>query len=297
MDISVSLISELIKAQFPHWANLAIRPVEFSGIDNKTFRLGENMLIRMPSSQNYAPQVLKEQKLLPLLAPYLTLSIPKPVALGQASTHYPWQWSIYQWLEGESANSLSLSDRTLTDVALDLAQFLNELHTIDSIGGPLPGPHNYWRGEHPSVYDLEARVALKELTQLIDTRQAIALWETAIASHWKRNPVWIHGDLASGNILINEGKLSAIIDFGCMGIGDPACDLVIAWTFLNKESRQVFKKHLDLDENTWARARGWALWKASITLAALDNKMSIDGEKQRQLIQALLDEHAILSKY
>lgn len=286
------LVTELVAQQFPKWGHLQIKPVELSGIDNRTFRLGEKMLIRLPSAEDYALQVLKEQKWLEVLAPHLSFSIPKPLAMGQPSKHYPWNWSIYKWIEGESINAFSIDDLNLQIVASQLAQFLNELHKIDVKGGPSPGLHNFWRGDHVSVYDTEVRSAVKELQGFIDARTIISSWEKAISSKWNKNPVWIHGDFASGNILIKDGCVAAVIDFGCMGIGDPACDLVIAWTLLNNESRRIFKLHLCLDPDTWARASGWALWKALITIARLEDRTDPEVMKQLKIVNEILNEKA-----
>ncbi len=291
LEISLSLVASLIAEQFPQWANLPIKPVELSGWDNKTFRLGKEMLIRLPSAAAYALQVQKEQKWLPILAKHLSFTISKPLALGQPSKNYPWHWSIYRWIEGESANTLSIAELPLQQIALQLAQFLNELHTIDTNGGPLPGPHNFYRGNSPFVYDAETKAAIAQLQDFIDVDAVTSVWQKAVKSKWHKKPVWIHGDLSAGNILIKDNQLAAIIDFGGMGIGDPACDLVIAWTFLTKESRKVFKKHLNLDPDTWARARGWALWKALITLAALQDKNCPEAIKQLHVINEILEEH------
>ncbi len=288
--ITDKLVQELIIEQFPAWSHLPIKPVEVSGIDNRTFRLGDKMLIRLPSAAAYAEQVHKEQLWLPILAPYLSFPIPEPLAQGHPSKHYPWHWSIYRWIEGISANTLLMEDADLQHIAADLATFLCELQKMDATGGPLPGLHNFWRGDHPAVYDLETRKAITALQDLIDADQVTAVWKSALSSQWNQKPVWIHGDLASGNLLIRDGRLAAVIDFGCMGVGDPACDLVIAWTFFQNESRRCFKQQVGLDPDTWARARGWALWKALITLAPLQDKSCPQAMKQQQIIDEIVHE-------
>ncbi|MDN5248464.1 MAG: aminoglycoside phosphotransferase family protein [Wolbachia endosymbiont of Tyrophagus putrescentiae] len=290
-SITLQLAKELIEQQFPQWAELYIRPVEFSGIDNRTFHLGEEMLIRLPSSENYALQAPKEQKWLKVLAPHVSLSIPEPVAMGQPSKHYPWNWSIYKWINGKSANMVSINELDLQTIAFQLARFLNKLHKINAEGGPSAGLHNYWRGGHAAVYDKQTRSSIKKLKNIIDTKTAIAVWERAISSKWDRSPVWVHGDLASSNIIVKEGSLTGIIDFGCMGIGDPACDLVIAYTLLRNESRRIFKENLYLDTDTWARARGWALWKALITIVSLKDKSSKEAVEQQRVINEILNEY------
>ncbi len=160
------------------------------------------------------------------------------------------------------------------------------MYKIDIIDGPVPGTHNFWRGGDLAVYDLETKIAIKNLKDLVDADKVLSVWEKALKSQWNKKPVWIHGDFASGNIIIKNGKLNAASDFGGMGIGDPACDLVIIWTFLQNEAREIFKEQLALDDDTWARARGWALWKALI--ARLDG---LDAVKNLQIIHDILYEH------
>jgi aminoglycoside phosphotransferase (APT) family kinase protein len=291
IDINLSLVAKLIKEQFPKWSNLSINPVEFSGNDNRTFRLGEKMLIRLPSAEDYADQVKKEQKWLPILAQKLSFKIPTPVALGQPSKIYPWHWSIYLWIEGVSANVLNIEDSLLKSIAINLSEFLNEFHNIDVSNGPTPGAHNFWRGAHPIIYELETKESIAKLNGVISKNSALAAWAKATSSHWNKNPVWVHGDLSSGNILIKDCKLTSVIDFGCIAIGDPACDLAITWTFFKNESRKIFKSNLKLDNDTWARARGWALWKALITVVSFNGIETQKSKEQLQIINEILEEH------
>lgn len=275
VTITQSLVQKLIQEQFPQWAHLPITPVAVGGWDNRTFHLGDTMSVRLPSAQCYAAKVEKEQTWLPQLAHHLSITIPQPIAMGKPSDDYPWNWSVYAWIEGKSANLLTADELNLPMIAQALAQFLRELHTIDTTDVPLAaGPHNFYRGGLLTVYDAETRDALAQLQGIIDTDAAAAVWNKALCSQWSKKPVWIHGDISAGNILISNGLLAAVIDFGGMGTGDPACDLVITWTFFFSESRKVFKSLVELDSQTWDRARGWALWKALITLAPLEDKMS-----------------------
>jgi aminoglycoside phosphotransferase (APT) family kinase protein len=288
-NITENLVKELISEQFPEYAHLPIKSVEVSGHDNRTFHLGDEMLIRLPSAKAYADKVKKEQQWLPKLASHLSLAIPTPIAFGLPSKNYPWNWSIYNWLEGKSANCLSKADIDLSAVATNLANFLKELHKIDTNDALLPGQHNFWRGAHVSVYETEARASIIKLSDVIDDVKALSIWEEAVSSKWSKNPVWIHGDLASGNILIKNKQLEAVIDFGGMGIGDPACDLSIAWTFLDSNARNIFKSSLKLDADTWARAKGWTLWKATFELSAINDKTSVEAMKQFQIINDLIN--------
>lgn len=263
LEIDVSLVRRLL-VQFPQWADLPVKRVEFDGWDNTTFRLGEDLSVRLPSAQAYAGQVEKEHRWLPRLAAHLPLSIPVPLAMGVPANGYPWHWSVYRWLEGENATIKSIAD--LQQFATTLAQFLAALQRIDPADGPPPGQHNFFRGGPLTTYDSETRDAIATLRGRIDADAVTAVWEAALRATWHGPPVWLHGDVSAGNLLVEKGRLNAVIDFGCTAVGDPACDLTIAWTLLSGESRDAFRAALPLDRATWARGRGWALWKGLITL-------------------------------
>jgi len=266
MIIHKDILIKLVAQQFPQYSHLPIHEVEIQGHDNRTFRLGNDMLVRLPSAEIYTVKVVIEQKWLPFLAKNLSVKIPQPIALGKPSDAYPMPWSIYSWIDGTSSNQLSLDDETLKTIAFELSEFLKQLHKIDTDGAPQAGDHNFFRGAHPSIYDAEAREALAKLN-LPDV-----IWGKALQSKWNKNPVWIHGDLAAGNILLKNEHLVGVIDFGGMAVGDPACDLTIAWTLFKNESRKIFYQNLALDEDTWNRACGWALWKAAIELVKAENR-------------------------
>ncbi|MGI5125347.1 aminoglycoside phosphotransferase family protein [Pseudonocardia sp. CA-107938] len=265
-DIDATLAAKLVAEQFPEWAELPVEPVQLSGWDNRTFRLGDELLVRLPSAEAYVASVAKEHEWLPRLAPQLPVRIPEPVALGAPGAGYPWPWSVRRWIAGRPAEASRIAD--LTAFAQDLAGFLNALMRVDPTGGPAAGPHNFHRGGPPAFYDGETRAALRELAGRIDTAAATAIWEAALDATWTGDPVWFHGDVAFGNLLVDDaGRLTAVIDFGTSGVGDPACDLVVAWTLLDGPARAAFRAAMPADEAMWARARGWALWKALITLA------------------------------
>ncbi|WP_454781614.1 aminoglycoside phosphotransferase family protein [Legionella sp. WA2022007384] len=289
VQIDVSLVRRLIDSQFPQWANLPIKPVEFSGWDNRTFHLGDEMTVRLPSDTFYALQVEKEQHWLPYLAPHLTLQIPTPIAKGEPAEGYLWQWSVYRWIEGQTASIERVNDQSL--FAADLAKFLLELQAIDTTGGPLAGEHSFYRGGPLITYDAEVQEAIKILAKQTDTATLSSIWSEALAEPWQKHPVWVHGDIAVGNLLIQEGCLRAVIDFGQLAIGDPACDLVLAWTFLKAQSRDVFRRTLQLDKATWARARGWALWKALIVCAALPGTNPLDITKSWSVIEEIIADY------
>ena len=287
-QINADLVRELIAQQFPQWASLLITPVLPGGWDNRTFRLGDDKLVRLPSALSYIGQVEKEHLWLPKLAAHLSLPIPTPIAKGAATNLFPWPWSVYGWLDGEPVREELIVDQS--EFARSLAGFLKELHQADTLDAPEPGPHNFFRGGSLSTYDGETRAALEMLSDSIDTNGALKIWDAAMSTRWERAPVWVHGDIASGNLLMKDGKLYAVIDFGSSAIGDPACDLTIAWTLLGKEGRHAFRSALSLDHDTWARGRGWALWKALITMTNPDKKLH-ESNKARLTIALLFDEH------
>ena len=285
--IDESLAQRLIADQFPQWADLAIRPVRTSGHDNRTFHLGHEMSIRLPSAARYATHVEIEQTWLPRLAPQLPLPIPVPLAMGEPSAEYPWPWSINPWLAGENAALERIND--LQEFAVHLARFLNALQLIDATGAPAPGRDNFFRGGELSVYERETRESIGELRDLIDAPAATALLEAALATKWDRDLVWIHGDVAVGNLLTDDrGKLCAVIDFGQLAAGDPACDLTIAWTLLAGPSRQTFRKERTIDDATWARGRGWGLWKALLQLRQHRNHRDNEAASALAVINEIL---------
>lgn len=262
--IDLALARRLVDSQFPEWSGLQLREVDHSGWDNRTFRLGDSLSVRLPSGPWYAHQVEKEQRWLPVLKPQLPLPIPEPEALGAPQDEYPFAWSVYRWIDGQPAAVASIGNPVL--FATDVANFLVALREVDAQGGPAPGEHNFFRGDAPGVYAEETYRAIDELGTRIDGELARRIWARAEESRWAQPPVWFHGDIAVGNLLVRDGRLSAVIDFGTSGVGDPACDLVLAWTLLDGEARTAFRNRLELDDATWDRARGWALWKALITL-------------------------------
>jgi len=256
---NIQLAHKLIAEQFPEYVHLPITDVEKQGHDNRTYRIGEDMLIRLPTAESYALKVPKEQKLLLQLAKHLRISIPSPIKMGSSSP------------------------------ALDLAIFLKDLHAITDVLGPIPGQHNWWRGDHVNVYDKGARGQIAKLANIIDSAKALDLWENACATRWNKEPVWVHGDFAIGNMLMNNGKLSAVIDFGGAAIGDPACDLVISWTYLSGKARENFMKEMNVSVDTCLRARAWALWKATFELCGIEHKSSPEVLLQKRIIDEVIN--------
>ena len=266
--IDVALVRRLIASQFPQWAHLDLTPVASAGTDNALYRLGDELVVRLPRVQSAVAQVGKEQRWLPQLAAALPIAIPAPLAKGAPAEGFPWAWSVYRWLPGDNARAAPVTDKR--EAARTLAAFLRALRQIDPTGGPEPGAHNSGRGVPLATRDGGVRRALEALRTDLDSRTleaAATEWRAAIdASVWDRPGMWIHGDLHGGNMLVDGGRLSAVIDWGCLGVGDPACDLMVAWTFLDARAREVFRAALDVDDAAWARSRGWALSMALIAL-------------------------------
>lgn len=263
--IDVALVRRLLAGQFPDWAGLAVTPVASAGTDNAIFRLGRDMAVRLPRLHRAAGQVAKEQRWLPRLRP-LPLAIPVPLGQGTPAAGYPWHWSVYRWLDGATATPDRLGD--LPQTAAALAEFLTALQRIDAADGPRAGRHNEFRGVPLARRDRPTREAIDSLSGILDARALTAAWQGALQTPvWHGPPVWLHGDMQSGNLLAQAGRISAVIDFGLLGVGDPAVDLIVGWSLLSAGARDIFRAALGVDDATWARGRGWALSTALIALA------------------------------
>ncbi len=265
--INLEIVSSLISNQFPKWKDLEIRPVEKSGHDNRSFHLGDDMIIRLPSAKAYVPQVEKEYKWLPFLSQFLSLPISSPIAKGQPDENYPFPWLVNRYIKGETLSAHNMKSKN--SFARELSQFLLDLQKINTENAPVAGAHNFYRGGDLAVYHDETVKALESLKGMLPTDRLLEIWKKGLASKWEKTPVWIHGDVAPGNLLVDKGHLCAVIDFGIMGIGDPSCDYAMAWTFFDSQSREFFLKNID--KFTVDRAKAWALWKALITYDADEN--------------------------
>jgi len=288
IDIEAAQVQRLIEDQFPRWADLPIEPVANGGWENRTFHLGTDMVVRLPSAAEYAQAVEKEHKWLPTLAPHLPLPTPTPLAMGAPSSDYPYPWSVYRWLDGHTA-SPELIARPV-GFATALATFLVALQAVDATDGPQPGIHNWYRGGTLRTYDNNTQRALEDLKGHVNVDLASRLWADALNAPWDGVDRWFHGDVAEGNLLLNgAGELSAVIDFGTCGVGDPSCDLAVAWTLLTTDGRQAFRDRLAVDALTWTRGRGWALWK---TLATCWHTLEdVDEfEQAKRILAAILEE-------
>jgi aminoglycoside phosphotransferase (APT) family kinase protein len=290
LDIDADLVRRLLGAQFPRWANLPLERVVSSGTDNAIFRLGPELAVRLPRIEWAVGQVEIENRWLPKLASYLPLATPILLAMGEPSEEYPWRWAVYRWLEGGSASTAFLADPC--EAARALAHFLRTLQTLDPAGGP---PAR--RGVHPAVQDAETRAAISQLLEkgvydAATLRVVTQIWEaTLMAPRWDREPVWVHGDMLPGNVLVSNGRLSAVIDFAGTGLGDPACDLMIAWGLFTGDSREVFQSEMGVDDATWERGRGWALTQALLFVPYYLETNPVGVADALRTIDEILKEH------
>ena len=256
VDIDGPLVRWLLARQFPRWADLPLTKVRSAGTDHAIFRLGDDMVVRLPRLPTAAKMVGKEQRWLPRLAPLLPLAVPEPLGKGAPDDEFPYPWSVYRWLPGQDL--AGQPDVDLHEVAMQLGQFVATLQRIDPSGGPRSR-----RAKPVSTRDdgaVHSTIRQLAADQALDEDAATAVWDEALAAPaWHGQPVWIHGDLFPANLLARQGRLTAVIDFGLLGLGDPACDMLPAWTLLTAETRAVFRAESGVDDATWARGRGWAL--------------------------------------
>jgi len=257
VDVGADLVGRLVAAQFPRFADLAIGEVRSTGTVNAIYRLGDHHCVRLPRLAKWAQALQKEVSWLPRLAPHLSVRVPEPVATGLPAHGYPFHWAIYRWIEGDPYRDDLVSDER--SAAEDLARFVLELRRMDTLGAP--------RGGRRPLRELDAvtRAAIASSHDAIDADAALAAWEIALESpSWDGTPVWIHTDLLRPNLLVEAGSLRAVIDFGGAGIGDPAADLIAAWSVFGPIGRAAFRLALDADEGAWQRARGYALHQAAM---------------------------------
>ena len=283
-EISEFLVRKLVDKQFPQWKDLTLKPIPSNGTDNTLYLLGDDKTVRLPRIGWAIDAVEKECHFLPLLAPLLPFEIPVPVGKGEPFEEYQSNWSIYPWLKGENPIVGSILYPDL--LAQDLARFIKVLHSVDILNGPTTG-----RGVPLQERDADTKTAINEIGNTIDTPLVELAWQSALdAPVWKNPPVWIHGDLTSGNLLLVDDRLSAVIDFGAMGIGDPACDLIVAWNLLPGGVRNIFRSALNVDDATWTRGRGWALSVALIQLTYYQNRSPFIAANARYVIEEILQE-------
>lgn len=254
--VPVDLVRRLLAEQFPQWAALPLGAVPSYGTDNVLYRLGDELLVRLPKIDWATGQIEKERRWLPWLAPQLPVAVPEVVAVGEPALGYPWQWAVYTWLEGEPPS------RGTVELAEDVATFIAALQRIETTDAP----RGRQRGGPLTLRDDETWAALAQLEGEIDVPAATAAWEGALnARPWPHDPIWLHGDLLEGNLLVRESRLCAVLDWGAASAGDPAFDYHLAWSLLSPV-RDAFRAACGVDDDTWARARGLALSQALVAL-------------------------------
>jgi aminoglycoside phosphotransferase (APT) family kinase protein len=287
LRIDRALVRGLVDDQFPEWAGLGLSRVVSTGTENAMYRLGADLAVRLPLRPTKAEQVRKERRWLPSLARSLPLPIPVPVGHGEPSRQYPSPWTVCRWLPGTDAVAPGPAD--LDETARRLAAFVLALRAVDTADGPAPGPHNFWRGVALSERDEQTRAALVQCEGLIDTDAAAQRWERDLAAAvHSGDPVWVHGDLTPANLLLENGRLTAVIDWGGLGVGDPAADLLPAWNLFTGASRRTFRAAVGADDDQWARARGLALSVALVALPYYLNTNAAMARWARDVIREVL---------
>lgn len=260
IEIDIPLVQKLINNQFPQWRDLPITPVKILGTDNALFRLGDDLILRLPRIHWAIDNIEKEFAWLPKLAPFLSIPITLPLHLGQPIDDYPYKWGIYNWIEGDNPESgcVDCGKQFVEDVA----DFIRQMQKIT-----LPDSPPAARGMPLSERDEVTRKAISELDGVVDTKLATRIWERALEiPYWDKPPVWVHADLMPGNVLIKDGRLSGVIDFSCMGLADPACELIIAWNLFGADDRKHFRECLQVDDDMWMRGQAWALSQSLLIL-------------------------------
>jgi aminoglycoside phosphotransferase (APT) family kinase protein len=287
--IDDDLVRRLVAGQFPRWAGLPVARIASGGTVNAMYRLGDDMVVRLPLGEGGAGDVELEREWLPRVAHRLPTAVPEVLGAGKPAEGYPWHWSVYRWLDGENPRAGELTDPVA--LAEGLAAFVTAMRAVD-----LPGAPKAHRGGPLSELDAETRAAVDLLRALpqegVDCDAVTAVWEDALrAPEGDGPPVWLHADLMPGNLLVDgDGRLTSVIDFGCMGTGDPACDLFPAWNLLPSDARQVFRDALDVDDATWRRGRARTLSQALIALPYYRHTNPAMAANARHVIRAVLEE-------
>ncbi|MEG8275057.1 aminoglycoside phosphotransferase family protein [Streptomyces sp. AHA2] len=282
-DIDTALVGRLIARRFPRWASLPLRRLSSSGTENAMFRLGADKVVRLPRHPRAVDAITHELRWLPRLGPALPAASPEPLGEGEPGEDFPWPWAVYGWLEGRNPVPGRLEEPDL--LAGDLAAYVRALRRVDAVGGP-PG-----RGVPLAARDAEVRRALARLAGRVDTGAVTARWEEALGAPGHSGPpIWAHGDLMAGNLLVRRGRLSAVIDFGTVGVGDPAVDLIGAWCLLPARARGAFREEVGAGADEWARGRGWALSIAVMALPYYWDTNPPVAENSRHVIREILAE-------
>ena len=276
----------MLVVAFPQWAGLTLAPVESFGTDHLLFHLGPDKLVRIPARVEAAGQIHQQAGWLALFAA-LPLEVPTVFGLGYPGDDCPYPWCVTSWIEGRDASGFDVTD--WDHAALALGQLLIQLRALDPARGQPSSPANALRGASLRALDSWMRSAIAALSDRYDPAHLTELWEQALAvPDWAGPPVWVHGDLHGANILLRDGNVAGVIDFGLVSVGDPACDLAPAWTFLPAAQREVFRSAAGLDEASWQRGKGWGLYAGAIALAHHRNGNPVLNAMGKRAIAAVL---------
>lgn len=285
--IDDDLVRRLIATQFPEWTDLAVERWPSGGTVNAVYRLGGDMVVRLPLTEGGADDLAMEQDWLPRLAGLLPTAIPEVLGVGDPAEGYPWSWSVYRWRRGDPPQVGALSEPV--PLAKDLAEFVAAMRSVT-----LPRPPRAHRGGPMGLLDSSTREAIERLRKIpeeqVDCDAATAVWESAVRATDRGERVWLHADLMPGNLLVDGGRLSAVLDFGCIGVGDPACDLFPAWNLLTGEASEAFREALGVDDATWERGRGRTLSQALIALPHYRGTNPAMADNARHVIRTVLEE-------
>lgn len=285
MDIDAGLVQRLVHDQFPQWADLPVERLASAGTVNAVYRLGDALTVRLPLTAGGTKDLEREGRWLPRLAPALPVTIPTVVATGDPAEGYPWAWAVHRWIDGETPVEGRLAKPEL--LARDLGEFVTAMRKANIADGP-----SAYRGVPLATADPHARAAIENLRHTdepFDADAATAAWQEALAAPpWTGAPCWVHSDLMPSNLLVTGDRLTAVLDFATVGVGDPACDLIPAWNLLPSCARQIFRDTVDVDDATWTRGRGWALAMALIQLPYYRNTNPAISANARHVIREIL---------
>jgi aminoglycoside phosphotransferase (APT) family kinase protein len=286
VDIRIADVARLVADQFPQWAGLPLSPVKSSGTDNVMLRLGDDLVVRLPRIPSAVPSLAKEVRYAPLLAAQLPVPLAVPLAEGVPGVGYPWPWTVSRWLPGETP----VPGKASTVLARELADFVTALHALDTAAAAREQLTSY-RGAHPASTDNAARAAIANCEGLLDVAQLTAAWDAVKqARETKGTHTWIHTDLQPGNLLLADGRLAGVLDWGGLAIGDPAVDLIVAWNLLDAPARAVFRDAVAVDDATWDRGRAWALTIGVVAYPYyVDSNPALAGVSRYQIEQVLAD--------
>ncbi|TML28124.1 MAG: aminoglycoside phosphotransferase family protein [Actinobacteria bacterium] len=289
LPVDVALARALLEDQFPEWADLQLERVASFGTDNALFRLGGDMVVRLPRIEWATRDIEKDARWLEQLRPLLPVEIPQLLATGTPGEGYPWTWGIYRWLDGE--NPVVGAIARPKELARDIGRFaaaVRRLRLRDTRPGSRAGPL--------LERDAEVRRAIGEVADEFDALAVEAKWDDSLeAAPWDGPPVWTHGDLLRGNLLLREGRLAAVIDWSLLGVGDPACDAIVAWSVLPEETRADFRRQAGFDEAAWARGRGWALCCGLLQIPYYTDTNPELADNGRHIVREILRETNIRS--